>query len=109
MLSVKQIWCVGLILALCASLGLSAVTISKDGQAQAVIVVAPDASEPEQYAAKELAQFLGQITGGEFKVLSQEDEQASCLFVGPAAAKWADEQVLHRRARSRRHRPANRR
>lgn len=91
MLSVRRIWCVGLILALCASLGLSAITISKDGQAQAVIVLAPDASETEQYAAKELAQFLGQITGGEFKVLDQEKEQASCIFVGPAAAKLADE------------------
>ncbi|MEN6337560.1 MAG: DUF4838 domain-containing protein [Phycisphaerales bacterium] len=91
MLSVKRIGCVGLILALCASLGLSAITISKDGQAQAVIVLAPDASEPEQYAAKELAQFLGQITGGEFKVIDQEKEQASCIFVGPAAAKLADE------------------
>lgn len=90
MVSMKRIWCVGLILALCNSLVL-AVTISKDGRAQAVIVVAPDASEPEQYAAKELAQFLGQITGGEFKTLNQEDEQASCLFVGPGAAKWADE------------------
>ena len=37
---------------------------------KAVIVIAPDASEPEQYAAKELAQFLGQITGAEFKVLT---------------------------------------
>jgi hypothetical protein len=82
---------VGLILALCNSLGLS-ITISKDGQANAVIVIAPDASEPEQYAAKELAQFLRQITGGEFKVVDRENEQASCLFVGPAAAKWADEQ-----------------
>jgi hypothetical protein len=91
MLSVKRIGCVGLILALCASLGLSAIAISKDGQAQAVIVLAPDASEPEQYAAKELAQFLGQITGGEFKVIDQEKEQASCIFVGPAAAKLADE------------------
>lgn len=90
MVSMKRIWCVGLILAVCNSLVL-AVTISKDGRAQAVIVVAPDASEPEQYAAKELAQFLGQITGGEFKTLTQEDKQASCLFVGPAAAKWADE------------------
>jgi hypothetical protein len=80
---------VGLILALCNPLVL-AVTISKDGQAQAVIVVAPDASEAEQYAAKELAQFLGQITGAEFKVADRENEQASCLFVGPGAAKWAE-------------------
>ncbi|HON92447.1 MAG TPA: DUF4838 domain-containing protein [Sedimentisphaerales bacterium] len=92
MMNVRRIGCVGLILASCASLGLSAVTISKDGQAQAIIVLAPDASEPEQYAAKELAQFLGQITGAEFKVVDRKNEQASCLFVGPGAAKWADGQ-----------------
>ncbi len=90
MLSTRRIWCVGLILALCNSLGL-AITISKDGQAQAVIVIASDASEPEQHAAKELAQFLGQITGAEFKVLNDKNAQAACIFVGPAAAQWADE------------------
>jgi len=83
---------VGLILALWAALGHSAVTISKDGQANAVIVVAADASEPEQYAAKELAEFLGQITGAQFKTLGQEDEQASCIFVGPGAAQGGDAQ-----------------
>ncbi len=92
MLSVRRILCVSLILTLLASLGLSAVTISKDGQANAVIVVAADASEPEQYAAKELAEFLGQITGSTFKVLSEEDEQASCILVGPGAARQADAQ-----------------
>ena len=92
MLSTRRIWCVGLILALWAALGHSAVTISKDGQANAVIVVAADASEPEQYAAKELAEFLGQITGAQFKTLGQEDEQASCIFVGPGAAQGGDAQ-----------------
>ncbi len=92
MLNVRHILCVSLIVALLASLGLSAVTISKDGQANAVIVVAADASEPEQYAARELAEFLGQITGGTFKVLSKEDEQTSCIFVGPGAARQADAQ-----------------
>ena len=91
MLSTRRIWCVGLILALCNSL-VPAITISKDGQAQAVIVTAPEASEPEQHAAQELARFLGQVTGAEFKMATSEDEQASCIFVGPTAAKWADEQ-----------------
>lgn len=86
-----QIWCVGLILALCSSLG-AAITISRNGQATAVIVVAPDASEPEQYAAAELAKFLGQIAGGEFKTQNDENKESSCIFVGPGAAKWADAQ-----------------
>ena len=67
-------------------------TISQDGQAKAVIVIAADAPEPEQYAAKELAEFLGKITGAKFESASQEKQDASCIFVGPAAAKWADEQ-----------------
>jgi len=88
---IGQVWCVGLILALCSSLG-AAITISRNGQATAVIVVAPDASEPEQYAAAELARFLGQIAGGEFKAQNEENKESSCIFVGPGAAKWADAQ-----------------
>lgn len=88
---IGQVWCVGLILALCSSLG-AAITISRNGQTTAVIVVAPDASEPEQYAAAELARFLGQIAGGEFKVQNEGNKESSCIFVGPGAAKWADTQ-----------------
>lgn len=93
MLSRKHIGCVSVVVLLCASLGLSAVTISQDGKAKAVIVIAPDAPEPEQYAARELADFLGKITGVKFESAGQEKENASCIFVGPAAAKWADEPV----------------
>jgi hypothetical protein len=92
MLSRKQIWCASVIIALFASLGLSAVTFSQDGQAKAVIVVAADAPEPEQHAARELAGFLGQITGATFELASQKNPDASCILVGPAAAQWADEQ-----------------
>ena len=93
MLSRRPIWCASVIIALCTSLGLSAVTISQDGQAKAVIVIAADAPEPEQHAAKELAEFLGKITGARFESAGQARQDASCIFVGPAAAKWADEQV----------------
>ena len=41
---------------------------------------------------KELAGFLGQITGATFELAGQEKPEASCLFVGPAAAKQADKQ-----------------
>lgn len=91
MLNVRRIIYVCLIVALVAPLGSSAITISKDGQARAVIVVAADASEPERHAAKELARFLGEVTGAEFKVQSERDKGAACIFVGPAAARWADE------------------
>ncbi|MCU0916001.1 MAG: DUF4838 domain-containing protein [Planctomycetes bacterium] len=79
------------VVALWASLGFSAVTISRDGQAQAVIVVAPGAPEPEQHAAKELAGFLGQITGATFEVAAQTKPDRSCLCVGVTAAKQVDE------------------
>jgi hypothetical protein len=92
MLRKRQIACVFMTVALCATLGLSAVTISKDGQAGAVIVVAADATAPEQYAARELAEFLGQITGAKFEVADREKPDASCLFVGPTAALWGDKQ-----------------
>ena len=92
MLGRRRISCVFIVVALCATLSLSAVTISQDGQAKAVIVIAADAPEPEQYAARELADFLGQITGAKFELAGQEKQQSSCIFVGPAAAKEEDEQ-----------------
>jgi hypothetical protein len=92
MLGRRQISCVFVVPALCSTLGLSAVTISQDGQAKAIIVVAADAPEPEQHAAKELAAFLGQITGGTFELTGQTKPDAACIFVGSAAAKLADRQ-----------------
>jgi hypothetical protein len=80
------------LIALCATFALSAVTISQDGQAKAIIVISADAPEPEQHAAKELAGFLGQITGATFELAGREKPNASCIFVGPAAAKLADKQ-----------------
>jgi hypothetical protein len=76
---------------LCGATALSAVTISQDGQAKAVIVIASDAPAPEQHAAKELADFLRQITGATFELAGQAKPDASCIFVGPAAAKQADD------------------
>ncbi len=92
MFSSRKIQSVFVGVALCAGLGLSAVTISQDGQAKATIVIAADASEPEQHAAKELAAFLGQITGATFELAPQEKAGTSCLFVGIGAAKQADKQ-----------------
>jgi len=93
MLSRMQVWCVFVVIVLCTSVGLSAVTISQNGQAKAVIVIAADAPEPEQHAAKELAEFLGKITGAKFESAGQAKPDSSCIFVGPAAAKWADQSV----------------
>ena len=92
MLGRRQISCVFVLIVLQAALTLSAVTISQDGQGKAVIVIASDAPAPEQHAAKELAAFLGQITGATFELTGQAKPDASCIFVGPAAAKLADAQ-----------------
>lgn len=65
------------------------ITISQNGTAKAVIVVAADASEPERHAAEELADFLQQITGAKLEILNPPAEGKSRLLVGPGAAKLA--------------------
>jgi hypothetical protein len=66
-----------------------ATKIAKNGQAEAVIVVAEDASAPVKYAAAELASFLKQITGGEFEIVSPGETEKQRILVGPGAAKTA--------------------
>jgi hypothetical protein len=91
MLGRRQISCVFGVTVLCSATALSAIAIAQDGQAKAVIVIAADAPAPEQHAAKELADFLRQITGATFELAGQRKPQASCIFVGPAAARLAEE------------------
>jgi len=94
MQNAKRIRLVCVLSILFVALPLSAITISNGGEAKAIIVIAADAPEPEQYAAKELATFLGRITGAEFELAGEEKRGVSCIFVGPAAARWADNQFL---------------
>ncbi len=68
---------------------LSAVTVSQDGQTKAVVVVAADATEPERYAAAELADFLGRITGSPFPIAGEPNQATANIYVGPQAAKIA--------------------
>ncbi|OHB63123.1 MAG: hypothetical protein A2168_04695, partial [Planctomycetes bacterium RBG_13_50_24] len=65
------------------------VTIVQNGQANAVIVLADDAAEPERHAANELAGFLRQITGATFEIKAPPAAGQSRLLVGPEAAKSA--------------------
>ncbi len=67
-----------------------AFTIAENGVAKAVIVIAEDASEPEQHAAAELAGFLEQITGAEIEVVSPPAADSPRLLVGAGAAKLAE-------------------
>jgi len=64
--------------------------IAENGVAKAVIVISEDASEPEQHAATELAEFLEQITGAEFEVVSPPAADSPRLLVGAEAAKLAE-------------------
>jgi hypothetical protein len=66
-----------------------ALTIAEDGAAKAVIMIAPDASEPEKHAAAELAEFLHQITGGKFETAYGFVSGKSRILVGPKAARLA--------------------
>ena len=74
---------------LCAAGQVDALTIAEGGVAKAVIVVAPDSSEPERHAAAELAEFLRQITGGEFEIVYGFVPGKSRILVGPTAVKPA--------------------
>ena len=65
------------------------VTIAENGVAEAVIVIAEDAPEPEQHAAAELAEFLQQIAGTTFEIVHGPAVGRLRLLVGPKAAKLA--------------------
>ncbi len=85
---------IALVLSICLIWGFAAqvhgVTVAENGVAQAVIVVAPDASEPQRHAADELANFLEQITGAKFEKAAPPAAGKSRLLVGPQAAKLAE-------------------
>jgi len=65
------------------------IEIAENGVAKAVIVIAPDAPEPERHAAAELAYFLQQITGAKFDIVQHPATGKSRLLIGPVAAKLA--------------------
>jgi len=67
----------------------AAVRIAKGGRALARVVVAPDASETERFAAGELALFLHIVTGAEFPVGTPGEPSGERLLVGPGAARMA--------------------
>ncbi|UCD50816.1 MAG: DUF4838 domain-containing protein [Phycisphaerales bacterium] len=64
----------------------SGMILAEDGQAKATIIVAPDASESVQHAAKELASFLDQISGGQFEIAHKPEGGRPSIFLLPEAA-----------------------
>jgi len=83
--SIKVIFCAFF---LCAA-RTQAITIAENGQAKAVIVVAPETREPERHAAAELADFLQQITGATFEIVNRPVVGKPRILVGPQAANLA--------------------
>lgn len=67
-----------------------AIDIAKSGAPGATIVVAEGAIPSEKYAAEELANFLGQVTGGQFKIVPTAPAGTARILVGPDAAQLAD-------------------
>lgn len=70
------------------------IQLSHQGQAQADILVAPDATAPEYHAASELARFLHAISGATFNVTTNgtpDSSKPNHLLVGPTAARLADQ------------------
>ncbi|MHB0946685.1 MAG: DUF4838 domain-containing protein [Sedimentisphaerales bacterium] len=66
------------------------ITIADKGTAEAVIVIDKNADKPEQFAAEELANFLGKITGAPFEIVNEAVPAKNNILVGPDAAKIAD-------------------
>ncbi len=72
---------------LAGAMSSGAVTIADGGNAVAAIVICDAPEAPEQTAARELATYLGAVTGAAFSVVSesQAPAQGPRLFVGPTA------------------------
>jgi len=75
---------------LCALLGATgtalaadeALTIAKDGNAEAAIVVLPDAGKVARFAAKELKHFLDLATKADFAISGSIPEEGTVILVG---------------------------
>ncbi len=89
MVTTKWIAWMGMVVGLLATWSAGAVTLSENGQARAIIVIAADAPAPERHAAAELAGFLAQITGAQFPVAGEPNQANVNVFVGPQAANVA--------------------
>jgi hypothetical protein len=79
---------------LCCSMSFAGdLTLSYNSETRSTVVVAEDSPVYEKHAAAELANFLGQVTGGEFKVEGLDFRgRGSRLLVGARAAKLADKE-----------------
>ena len=68
-----------------ATAGAAAFPIAKEGRAQCVIVVPPDAHPAERTAATELQEHLRLVTGATFQITSESPASHPAILVGPGA------------------------
>lgn len=73
---------------------LAGMKIARKGQAEARVVVAPNASETERFAAGELALFLRIVTGAGFPVVEDAGAPGGRLLVGLEAARTVAPDLL---------------
>lgn len=71
---------ISLLLLLTASA--SALTLAENGATRYQIVLAADATEPEQFAAEELVTYLEQVTGAALPVVAQAVEGSPAIYLG---------------------------
>jgi hypothetical protein len=86
-LSVGRFLAGGFAVALALAAPAKALTLAAGGQARATIILAAGATAPERTAAKEVADYLCQISGADFRVLPEDQApaQGSRVFIGPTA------------------------
>lgn len=86
-ISARRSW-YGLIMAVAMTMvtsfpALSELSLSKAGKTEYAIVVSPDSTAAERWAAKEVSRVLSKITGTEFKIQESADYQgAKVIIVG---------------------------
>lgn len=70
----------------CYALGKSlGIVLAENKTAKCIIVLANGAIEPEQTAARELANYLKKVTGAEFTIVKEgkETKKGTRIYVGP--------------------------
>lgn len=66
--------------------------LSHNGKTEYVICLSREAAEPERFAAGELSDHLNQVTGADFKIISETDSStAPKIVVGPGSLLDKDE------------------
>ena len=79
----------GLMADLAVGTAVSPIVLARDGQPKAKIVVPSEASPAEQTAVRELAEYLGKVTGAKLEIVAEGDA------AGSDAAQAILEEVLN--------------